>query len=278
MSDSDRHTERAELSNRCGMNDTKIKYGFSLILLTCIIAGSGIAYAQSTRSTVNKGVELYKKDKYVDSEVEFKKALEKSPDNFQANFNIGDSYYKEGKYEDALKSYASALAKTKNPELKSKAYHNIGNALLQSKKIKESIGAYADALKLNPNDDSTKYNLSYALNLLKNQDKNKKQQNKNDKNNKNNKNDKNKQNQNNQQNNKNKDQNKQNQQQNQQQNQDQQNKQNQSKQDQMKQPDQNKITKAQAQAILNALNNDEKDLQKKLRKMKGTPIKTDKDW
>ena len=241
------------------MNDTKIKYGFSLILLTCIIAGSGIAYAQSTRSTVNKGVELYKKDKYVDSEVEFKKALEKSPDNFQANFNIGDSYYKEGKYEDALKSYASALAKTKNPELKSKAYHNIGNALLQSKKIKESIGAYADALKLNPNDDSTKYNLSYALNLLKNQDKNKKQQNKNNKNNKN-------------------DKNKQNQQQNQQQNQDQQNKQNQSKQDQMKQPDQNKITKAQAQAILNALNNDEKDLQKKLRKMKGTPIKTDKDW
>ncbi len=215
------------------------------------------AKAQSTRSSVNKGVDLYHDGKYIDSEVEFRKGLEKSPDNFQANFNLGDSFYKEGKYEDALKAYNEALSKAGASDLKAKVYHNMGNALLKDQKIKESVGAYINSLKLNPNDESTKYNLSYALDLLKNQN----QQNKNDKNkdDKKNKNDQNKN-----QNPQNKQQNK-NDQKNQQQNQ------------QAQQPPP-KISKDQAEAIFNALNNDEKNLQKQLRKMKGQPVKTDKDW
>ncbi|HQT91308.1 MAG TPA: hypothetical protein PL001_04680, partial [Candidatus Kryptobacter bacterium] len=127
--------------------------------------------------------------------------------------------------------------------------------------IKESIGAYTDALKLTPNDESTKYNLSYALDMLKNQNK----QNKDNKN----KNDKNQQ--------KNKDQNKNNQNKNQ--NQNKQNQQNQNKNQQNnQQQQQNKISKDQAQAIFSALNHDEKKYQKQLRKLVGKPIKTDKDW
>jgi tetratricopeptide (TPR) repeat protein len=219
-------------------------------------------FAQSTRSSVNKGVDMYHEGKYIDSEVEFKKGLEKSPDNIQGNFDLGDSYYKEGKYEDALKSYNAALSKAGNNDLKAKIYHNMGNALLKDEKVKESIGAYIESLKLNPNDESTKYNLSYALDLLKNQNK----RNKNDKNN-----DKNKNNQNKDQN---KNQNNQNQQNNQQNKNDQKNQQ----QNQQAQQPPPKISKDQAEAIFNALNNDEKDLQKQLRRMKGQPIKTDKDW
>ncbi len=212
---------------------------FCLLFATVVLTGGNVL-AQSTRSAVNNGVDLYDKGKFVDSEVEFKKGLEKSPDNFQANFNLGDSYYKEGKYEDALKNYSAALSKATMDNQKAAVYHNTGNALLKDQKIKESIGAYEDALKLNPNDVATKYNLSYALDLLKNQNQqNKNNQSQNDKN----KNDQNKQPQN---------------------------------QNQQNAP--NEISKDQAQAIFNALNNDEKNLQKQLRKMKGEPIKTDKDW
>ncbi len=230
-------------------------------------------FAQSTRSYVNKGVDLYKEGKAADSEVEFKKGLEKSPNNFQANFNLGDSYYKEQNYPDALKAYSSALSKTNNNLLKAKVYHNIGNALLQSKKYKESVNAYANSLKLNPNDQDTKYNLSYALSMMKNPDKNKNQ-------NKNNKNDKNKKNQDNKNQNKN-DQNKNDQNKNQNQNQNQNNQQNQNKNQQNQGNNgqsQDKISKQQAETILNAIKNDEKDLQKQVRKIKGTPVKTDKDW
>ncbi len=233
-------------------------------------------YAQSLRELVNEGVEKYNGKKYNDSEVDFRKGLEKDSKNFNANFNLGDSHYKQGRYDEAMKSFQLALKNTNDNDYKAKAYHNIGNSLLKTEKYQESIDAYKNALKLNPNDQETKYNLSYALNMLK-QQKEQKQQNKNkddknqnkDQNNK----DQNKQDQNKQDQNKNQNQNKD--QQSQQDNTKQQDKQ---KQQQQAQQDKNKMSKEEAKRILNALKNNEQDLQKKLRKFVGKKVTTDKDW
>jgi Ca-activated chloride channel family protein len=222
-------------------------------------------FAQSTRELINNGVDLYNEQKFADAEVNFKKGNEKSPDNFEAKFNLGDAYYKQQRYDEAMKSFQSAFVDAKDDLEKSKLYYNIGNSLLKSQKIKESIGAYKEALKLNPNDEQAKYNLSYALNQLKNPNQD--------------------QNQNNDKNKDQKDQNK-DQQNKDQQNQDQQNtdqqNQDQEKQDQNQQQSQEQkqqeLTKQEAEKILNALKENEKDLQKQLRKVKGQPIKTEKDW
>ncbi len=245
--------------------------GLAIIFLSC----NYYLNAQSVRNLNNKGVDLYKEGKFADSEVNFKKGALKDPKTFETNFNLGDAYYKQGRYDDAIKSYQSALSETESSTQKAKVFHNIGNSLLKDKKIKESIGAYKNSLKLNPNDEETKYNLSYALSMLKNQQNNK-QQNKNDKNNKNNK-DQNKDK--NQDKNQNKDKN-QDKQKNEDQNKNQQNKPNNetAKQDNLKQPEKNKISKEEANRILDALKNNETDLQKKLRKKSGTVVKTDKDW
>jgi tetratricopeptide (TPR) repeat protein len=239
----------------------KIIPGIIIMLL-----GTSLLQAQSIRSLNNEGVEKYHNKKYADAEVNFRKGLDKVPDNFISNFNLGDAYYQQKRYDEALKSYQSALAESKTNSEKAKVYHNIGNSLLKSNQFQESINAYKNALKLNPNDNDTKYNLSYALSMLKNQQK----QNQ-DKNNQNKNQDK-KDNQNKDQQQKDKQQqNKQNQQN---QNQDQTAKQDATKQKQQ----QNKISKEEAERILQALRNNEKDLQKQLRKQKGTPVKTDKDW
>ncbi|MDP3582648.1 MAG: tetratricopeptide repeat protein [Ignavibacteria bacterium] len=216
----------------------------------------GSVSAQSKRSLNNDGVDLYKEKKFADAEVKFKKSLEKDPQLFQGHFNLGDSYYKQGRYDEAIQSYKNSIGLTDDKEKKSKAFHNIGNALLKQQKYEDGIGAYKNALKTNPNDLETKYNLSYALNMLKqNQDK-KNQQNKNDKN---------------------KDQKKDQQQQ----QQDKQDKKDQNKDEQKQQQQQqpkNQISKEEAQRILEAMKNNEKDMQKKLRKVKGKPYSTDKDW
>ncbi len=252
---------------------------YKIFFIGLIFLIVGQANAQSTRSLNNDGVDLYKEGKYADAEVNFKKSLENSENNFKGNFNLGDAYYKQKRYEEALKSYQKALSESKDKMDKAKVYHNIGNSLLKSKKIKESIEAYKNSLKLNPNDDDTKYNLSYALSML-NKDKNKNQQNqnKNDKNKDKKNKDQNKNDQNNKnQQNKNKDQKQQQDKQNQQ-NQNKPNKNQEAKQDNLKQPDKNKITKAEAERILDALKNNEKELQKNIRRKRGNPIKTDKDW
>ncbi len=247
-----------------------MKYFNSKIILILIAVISCNGFAQSDRSTLNKGVDKYEEKKFVDAEVDFKKVVEKSPKSFEANFNLGDSYYKQGKYEDAIKSFQSALESAKDNDRKAKVYHNIGNSLLKSDKVEQSVEAYKTALKYNPNDNDTKYNLSYALELLKNKDKN--QQNKNDQNKK----DQDKQNQN-----QDKNQDQQSQEQNKQDQQQSQPKDQEAKQDNTKQqpqPKEEKISKEEAQRILDALKNNEKDLQKQIRKRSGQIKKTDKEW
>ncbi len=230
------------------------------IFFVSVLMFCGCIYAQSTRSLVNEGVDQYHQKKYNDAEVNFKKGLEKMPESFQGNFNLGDAYYKQQRYDEAMKQYGASLTKTKDKDQIAKVYHNIGNTFLKQQKYKESIESYKNSLKLNPKDEDTKYNLSYALSMLNN-----KQNDKNDK-------DKNKD-QNKDQNKDKKDQDKKDQ------DKKDQDKKDQDKKDQQQQPkDKNKISKDEAERILNALKNDEKDLQKKLRKHIGVPVKTEKDW
>ena len=207
---------------------------------------------------------------YTEAETCCKKALYFSPALKEAHFNLGDAYYKQGKFDESLKEFYSSLELTQDPSLKASVYHNIGNSLLKAKKIKESIEAYKNSLKINPSDQETKYNLSYALSLLdkqKNQQQNK-QDNKNNQDNKDNKDQQKNQDQNKNEQNKQNKQSQQNKPQNQQ-----------AKQDNLKTPqNQNRISKEEAERILQALKNNEKDIQKKLRKKTGAVVKREKDW
>lgn len=228
-----------------------------LILLTAV------GLAQPDRNLNNTGVDKYKEGDFFEAEQNFKKALESAPESFVANFNLGDALYKQEKYEDAINHFQSSLNDAQNDLAKAKVHHNIGNALLKSNKIKESIEAYQTALKHNPDDADTKYNLSYALSLLNNED----------------------QQQNNEQDEQQQDENQNNQDEQQQNNDDQKNDQQNQPQDQesrqenkQQQQQEEKISKQDAERILDALRNNEKDLQKELRKKTGRPVKTDKDW
>jgi tetratricopeptide (TPR) repeat protein len=242
----------------------------NVLIAIFLILLSSSTFSQSNRSTINDGVDKYEEKKYTDAEVDFRKVVENSPKNFEANFNLGTSYYKQEKYEDAIKSFTGSLESAENKESRAKVFHNIGNSLLKSNKLEESVEAYKTALKFNPNDQDTKYNLSYALEMLKNKDKNK--QDKNDQN-KDNKDKQDQQQQNKDQ--QDKDQNKQDQRQNPKP-QDQESQQDNTKQPQ--QPKEQKISNEEAQRILDALKNNEKDLQKQLRKKTGRTKQTDKDW
>ena len=246
------------------MRDMKV-----YILTLAIISVTCTINAQSLRGTINDGVDAYNKKDYTGAETKFRKGIDKEYETFEGHFNLGDALYKQGKFDEAMSEYKNALALTQDDYQRSKVFHNVGNALLKSKKYKESVGAYANALKLDPDDLETKYNLSYALNMLKqqqqqqqqNQDQNKDQ-------------DKNKDQQQQQQNQDKQDQNKQdqkNQQQQQQQDQQQQNQQQQQK-------PKEEISKEEAQRILQALKQNETDIQKELRKRKAKVTKKEKDW
>lgn len=225
----------------------------------------GVASGQTVRSHVKSGNEAYEKNKFTDAEIEYKKALEKEPTSKEAQFDLGNAYYKQQRFDEALRAHSNSVAASQDPTEQAMALHNIGNSLFKTNKLPESIEAYKQALKLNPNDDDTRYNYQLAKERLK---QNQNQQNKNNKQ------------QNDKQQEDKKDQ--QQQQKDQQKNQEQQKQNQEAKQDQTKQQQaqqqKNQMPKEQADRILEALRNNEKEIQKHLRKREGARIKVEKDW
>jgi Ca-activated chloride channel family protein len=230
-----------------------------------LITSAGLN-AQADKKYIRLGNREYEKDKFSDSEISYRKALDKNKQSTDAVFNVGDALYKQNKFEDAGKQFIENINQNDERNKKSAGLYNLGNSLLKANKLKESIDAYKNSLKLRPDNREAKYNLSYAQDLLKLQQKQqqKQQQNK-DKQDQNK--DKNKEDQKKDQkdqNDKNKDQQK-----------DQKN-----NQDQQKQQQKQGISKDDAQRLLNSLANDEKNVQEKVKLAKAAKekVRTVKNW
>lgn len=245
------------------------------ILILILLFWAAIGQAQNERKFVRQGNKYYEaamKDtsridtvQFNKAEIEYLKALEKKPDDSKWNFNLADALYKQKKFDQSAEKFQEIADKTSNKVDKSRALHNLGNSYLMKNKLDESIAAYKDALRNNPKDLETKYNLLYAMNMKKKQqDQQKKDQDK----------DKDKD--------KNKDQDQKDQKKDQKKDQDQKNKDQQNKdQNQQQQQQQNKISKQNAEQMLQALENNEKKIQDKVKKiqaMKAESKKVDKDW
>jgi len=227
-------------------------------------------FAQQERKYIRKGNKAFENGNFDDSEIFYRKAIDKKDDSYSATFNIGDALYKQEKYDDAINQFSDLTNQELTKEDKAKIYHNLGNSLLNHKKIKESIEAYKHALRNNPSDRETKYNLAYAQKLLEqqqNQDQNQDQDKDKDKD------------QNEDQKNQNQDQEQNDDQQNQNQKEQDQKDQKQDKNQQQKQQ-QPEISQQDAERILQALANDEKKTQQKVKeeKAKAAKVKVVKDW
>ena len=210
---------------------------------------SAAGFGQSGKKYVREGNRNFYEKEFEESEVSYRKAINKEADLFDANFNLGDALYKQKKFDEAATNFDGLTNRVENEKELAKAYHNLGNSFLKSQKIEQSIEAYKNSLRYYPDDQETKYNLSYAQDLLKKQQQQKKNQ---------------KQNQDQKQNKDQQEQNK--------------NEQQKDKQEQQKQPQ--KISKEDAIRLLNALTNDEKKIQEKVKKAKAKAqrIQTEKDW
>jgi hypothetical protein len=267
-------------------NDFKMRRLYFILLLVTI---SCIAFGQNERKHVRSGNRLFMEAvrdttkidslKFSEAETEYLKALEKRPDDLQWQFNMADALYKQQRFEEAEQKFTELTEKMEEPIKRSRANHNLGNTQLMQQKLDESIESYKKALRDNPSDLETKYNLAYAQMLKDQKEKQEQQQQQNQDQNQDQDKDQNKdqdQDQDKDNQDKNKDQNKDQQNQDQNQNKDQQNK----DQQQQQQP-QNKISKKDAEQLLKALQNDERDIQDKVKKEKAAKAKrskSEKEW
>ncbi len=227
-----------------------------LILYFLAMFSAAALYAQKENPLIRSGNKLYGQGKFKDAEISYRKALESSPKSTKGEYNLGSSLYRQKEWEEAGKSYLNAAGRMKDSDAaaKSAALHNLGNTMVKAEKYAEGIEAYKQALRLNPADQDTRYNLSYAMRKMQQQQQ--QQQQKNDQN-KDDKKDK------------------------QDQQQDQQQQQNQNDQQQQNQQQQKQqISKQDAERMLQALKNDEQKTMDKVKKQKAKPVQVqvEKDW
>ena len=226
-------------------------YILSMLLLVGTV--HGLAQNKTDRDYLRSGNKLYNDSLFIKAEVDYRKALEINPKSTDAMFNLANALLMQQKAQEAMEQYESVSKIEKDKEKLAQIYHNMGVILQSSKQLPQCIEAYKESLRNNPKDDETRYNLALAQKQLKdqqqdqqNQDQQQQQQQKEEK---------------------------------QDQNQDQQ----EQNQDQQQQPQQqqnkNEMSKENAQQLLNAVMQDEKNVQDKVKKqLQIQGKKLEKDW
>ena len=231
-----------DVKNPLLKNVSLFKRNKKVVAILIALLVSTTIQAQTDRLLVRQGNKQFRAGNYAEAEVSYRKAVEKNPRNAQAIFNLGNALLGQRKDSAAVSQFEQAAKLETNPIRKSQAYHNIGVVCQGQKQFAQAIEAYKESLRNNPADDETRYNLELCK--RQQQQQNQDQQNQQNKDNKDQK-DKDK-----------KDQQKQDQ-----------DKKDQQKQDQkQQQQDKQQMSKENAEQMLNAAIQEEKQTQERMKK------------
>ncbi len=202
------------------------------------------------KADLRKGNREFRKGEYGEADISYRKGLLKDTSSVAARYNLANNLYRQENYDEAAKM----LDGIENPD--ASACFNRGDVAIAKEDWKTAVDSFKECLLQDPGDLEAKENYIYARNKLMEQQQ--QQQN---------------QDQNQDQQDQNKDQD-----QDQNQNQDQQKDQNQ---DQQQQQQQQEISPQQAQQLLQAIQEKEKQTQEKVDKEKAAVLKSrqkEKNW
>lgn len=155
------------------------KRGAAVMLALMMVVG---ASAQNDRAFIRRGNRLMRdtvegKVLAEKAQVQYQKAIEQNPGNGIARYNLGNSLIMQSKAEDAMKEYEMASKVEKDKKRLSSIWHNMGVVLQAAKQYDKAIMCYKQSLRNDPSNDETRYNYVLCQRQLKNQPQNDNQQN-----------------------------------------------------------------------------------------------------
>ena len=160
------------------MQMMKIKKITGLALMVFTLCAGSITAQKAERQNVRSGNKQYKKENFTEAEIAYRKSIEVNPRSVEGIFNLGNALYKQEKYPEALEQFQLIAGQgerllRENPEnvtRLSQLFHNMGNIGMKTQQYQQSIEAYKQSLRLNPADEETRYNLALAQKLLQDQE------------------------------------------------------------------------------------------------------------
>jgi len=154
-----------------------IRVGFLLkVFMLFIVLGSISLNAQEDKEKLKELKEAQEflsdaslalqEDEFPIAEADFRKAIALNPANETGKYNLGAAYYGKNKNTEALNRFKQAASVATAKSEKHRAFHNLGNTFMNEKNYSEAVEAFKNALRNNPKDDESRYNLALAKDML----------------------------------------------------------------------------------------------------------------
>lgn len=240
-----------------------------LILLAFILSAS-------SPNDARKANEAFRSGDYETAAELYRAAIDENPDDARLHFNLGTALAKLGESEASVQAFESAKQLMDDPQQQAMADYNAGTALSEAEMYDEALNFYRDALRNNPGDPDTKHNYEMSVKKQQEQEEQEQQDSSDDQDEDENENEDEQEEQQDQDQDQDQDQ--------QDQEQDQQNNQNEEspedqETDEQELPQPDEITQQEAENILNALEQLEREILENRKKEAADPRSSnDKDW
>lgn len=147
-----------------------------IVLVGFCLLCSLMTQAQEERKYVRTGNQYYAEGKLKQAEEMYDKALATKGDLVEGLFNKGNVYFQQDSFKKAAEEFDIVAGYANDKKTKAKAFHNKGTSLMEVEAYDEAVEAFKDALRNDPSDQDTRYNLAYAMGKLKEQEQNNKDQ------------------------------------------------------------------------------------------------------
>jgi tetratricopeptide (TPR) repeat protein len=123
----------------------------------------------------NQANELYDAKKFEEAGAIYDEAATRAPEAAAIDYNRGNALLQQGKVQEAAEALRRA-SQSEDPALRQRSFYNLGNALYGAQKLPEAVAAYRQSLLLDPRDRDAKINFEKALLELQQQQQQQQQQ------------------------------------------------------------------------------------------------------
>ena len=133
-----------------------------MIRLIAFLFYLGVLFGQ------DKGKKAYEEGHYDEARVYYEQVLKNRKKDDGAQFGLGVTAYQQKDMETAARALNNAM-NSNDKSLASKAMYNLGNMFRDQQKMEESLALYRKAIELDPTDEDAKVNYELLKQVLQQQ-------------------------------------------------------------------------------------------------------------
>ena len=130
----------------------------------------GFLFVASSLNDARKANEAFKNGDYELAVQLYRQAIDQNPDNSRLYFNLGNALAEAGNTEEAMEVYEKFKSMTEVNDQQALADYNKGKLLSEQENFDEAISHFREALRKNPDDEDARFNYELAQRMKQQQE------------------------------------------------------------------------------------------------------------